>query len=367
MRPIRLGRGLAPIERKLAFQLKKPLLAVGADLKNTMALAFDDRVIISPHIGDLGSLRSAQVFEQLMTDLSALYGVKPEAIICDAHPAYHSSHWAKRQDLPIVPVYHHHAHASALAGEHGLEQKMMVFTWDGTGYGGDGTIWGGETLVGSPGHWQRAASFRPFSLLGGEKASREPWRCALSACWEQGLEWSDCGHDIALLKHAWQQNINCPRTSSVGRLFDAAAALIGLGQYSSYEGHVAMQMEAISRAGAEAIALPLTENSMATLISDWGPLLAFLMDNKIDAVERSSVFHASLVAVITAQAQAIRKKYNISTVGLSGGVFQNRLLTEQSLFELEQQGFDVYLHKDIPCGDGGISFGQIIEAGTTDR
>jgi len=106
---------------------------------------------------------------------------------------------------------------------------------------------------------------------------------------------------------------------------------------------------------------------MATLISDWGPLLAFLMDNKIDAVERSSVFHASLVAVITAQAQAIRKKYNISTVGLSGGVFQNRLLTEQSLFELEQQGFDVYLHKDIPCGDGGISFGQIIEAGTTDR
>jgi len=367
MRPIRLGRGLAPIERKLAFQLKKPLLAVGADLKNTVALAFDDRVVISPHVGDLGSLRSAQVFEQLITDLLALYGVSPELIVCDAHPAYHSSRWAKRHDLPIVPVYHHHAHASALAGEHDLDQKMMVFTWDGTGYGEDGTIWGGETLVGSPGHWQRAASFRPFSLLGGEKASREPWRCALSVCWEHGLEWYGCSHDVSLLKHAWQQNINCPRTSSVGRLFDAVAALIGIGQYSSYEGHVAMQMEAISTAGAEAISLPLTENSMGILISDWGPLVPFLMDNKVSVAERSSVFHASLVSAIITQAQAIRKKYNISTVGLSGGVFQNKLLAEQSLFELEQQGFEVYLHKDIPCGDGGISFGQIIEAGSIEK
>ena len=366
MRPIRVGRGVAPIERKLPFQLARPLLAVGADLKNTIALAFDNRVIISPHISDLGSLRSAQVFEQVIADFSVLYGVKPEAIVCDAHPGYHSSFWAKKQVLPVLPVYHHHAHASALAGEHNLDKQMMVFTWDGTGYGEDGTIWGGETLLGTAGAWKRVASFKPFSLLGAEKAGREPWRSAMSVCWEQDLDWSAEIDDIDLLRYAWKQGINCPRTSSVGRLFDAAAALIGIDHYSSYEGHAAMRLEAMGQASGQAIDLPLNTNSEDLLISDWGPLLPFLMDNKVSVTERSSVFHASLVAVIIAQAKAIRKKYNISTVGFSGGVFQNRLLTEQALIELKQQGFNVYLHKQIPSGDGGISFGQIIEGAKID-
>lgn len=366
MRSIRVGRGAAPIERKLPFRVNRPLLAVGADLKNTIALAFDNRVIISPHIGDLGSLRSGQVFEQLIIDMSSLYGVKPEVIVCDAHPGYHSSLWAKKQVLPVFPVYHHHAHASALAGEHALDTQMMVFTWDGTGYGEDGTIWGGETLIGTAGNWKRVASFKPFSLLGAEKAGREPWRSALSVCWEQGLDWSAWGNNIDLLRYAWEQGINCPRTSSVGRLFDAASALIGIDHYSSYEGHAAMRLEAVGQGGGQALDLPLNTNSEGLLISGWEPLLPFLMDNKISITERSSVFHASLVAAIIAQAQAIRKKYNLSTVGFSGGVFQNRLLTEQALYELKQLGFDVCLHKQIPSGDGGISFGQIIERAIID-
>ena len=362
-RPIRIGRGLAPIERKLPFRLKQPLPAVGADLKNTVALAFRDRVVISPHIGDLGSLRSSEVFDQVITDFSRLYGINPQVIVCDAHPDYHSSLWAKRQNLPVIPVYHHHAHASALAGEHNLEGPLLVFTWDGTGYGEDNTIWGGEALLGSPGHWQRVASFRPFYLPGGDKASREPWRCALSVCWEQGIDWPDCPRDIDLLRHAWDRRINCPLTSSIGRLFDAAAALIGIADTSTYEGHAAMRMEAMSEPGAKAIPLPITQNSTGILTSDWSPLLPFLMRKEVSAAERSSVFHASLAGAITTQAKAIREKYNITSIGLSGGVFQNRLLTEQALSGLGKLGFDVYLHKEIPCGDGGISFGQIIEGG----
>lgn len=363
-RPVRIGRGLAPIERKLPFWLEQPFLAVGADLKNTVALGFRDRVVISPHIGDLGSLRSSEVFERVITDFLRLYDISPQAIVCDAHPGYYSSRWAKSQGLPVIPVFHHHAHASALAGEHELNGQLLVFTWDGTGYGEDGSIWGGEALLGSPGCWQRVGSLRPFYLPGGDKASREPWRCALSVCWEQGIDWSDCPQGIELLRRAWEGRINCPVTSSVGRLFDAAAALIGVARYSTYEGHAAMRLEAMSTPSTEAITLPLSQNSAGVLVSDWGPLIPFLLSTGVSPAERSSVFHASLAATIVAQAKAIREQHGITRVGLSGGVFQNRLLSEQALSALEKLGFEVYLHEGIPSGDGGISFGQVIEAGS---
>ena len=363
-RPLRIGRGFAPIERKLPFHLEQPLLAVGADLKNTVALAFRDRVVISPHIGDLGTLRSAEVFEQVIADFKRLYDVSPQVIVCDAHPGYHSSRWARSQKLPILPVFHHHAHASALVGEHELEGQVLVFTWDGTGYGEDGTIWGGEALLGSPGNWRRVGSLRPFNLPGGDKASREPWRCALSLCWEQGIDWPSCPQNSDLLRQAWELRINCPVTSSVGRLFDAAAALIGIADYSSYEGHAAMRLEAMGTSGAEPITLPITKNADGVIISDWSALLPFLMDARLSFAERSSVFHASLAATISDQAKAVREQHGINRIGLSGGVFQNRLLTEQTLTTLEKFGFEIYLHENIPSGDGGISFGQIIETGS---
>ncbi len=361
-RPIRIGRGLAPIERNLPFPLKQPLLAVGADLKNTVALGFRDRIVISPHIGDLGSLRSLQVFEQLITDFQKLYDVIPQALVCDAHPGYHTSHWAKRQGLPIVPIFHHHAHASGLAGEHELTEQLLVFTWDGTGYGEDGTMWGGEALLGSPGCWRRVGSIKPFFLPGGDKASREPWRCALSVCWEQGMTWLDCPQDASLLRQVWERRINSPMTTSIGRLFDAAAALIGVADKASYEGHAAMRLEALGVAGAEAIFLPLSQNAAGVFISNWQPLLPHLMDKTLSPSERSSIFHASLAAMLANQAEVIRSAYGVSRVGLSGGVFQNRLLTEQAQCALEKLGFDVYLHDAIPSGDGGLSFGQLIEA-----
>ncbi len=360
-RPIRLGRGIAPLERTLPFQLQKPILALGADLKNTIALGFGNRVVISPHLGDLGSLRSSEVFERVIADLQRLYDVKPEMIVCDAHPAYHTSRWARKQQLPVLPVYHHHAHASALAGEHGIQETMLVFTWDGSGYGEDGTIWGGETLMGSPGCWRRVGSFRPFHLIGGDKAAREPWRVAMSLCLEQNLAWPDCPENPELLGQIWQRKLNCPLSSSAGRLFDAAASLIGIAHHSSYEGHAAMQLEALSHANSVRVTLPLIQDDSNLLISDWGPLLPLLMDKHISRAERASIFHASLAGAIADQAKALGNRYGINRIGLSGGVFQNRLLTEQAMMLLSNQGFDVYLHAEIPSGDGGISIGQLIE------
>ncbi len=361
-RPLRIGRGRAPIEHKLPFHFKNPLLAVGADLKNTVALGFQDRVVVSPHIGSLGSLRSEQVFEQLIADFQRLYDVGPQAIVCDAHPGYYSHQWAKHSQLPVVPVFHHHAHASALAGEHNLTESCLVFTWDGTGFGEDGSNWGGEALFGSPGNWQRVGSLHRFHLPGGDKASRQPWRCALALCWEIGLDWPACPEDSQLLKAAWERKINCPISSSAGRLFDAAAALTGIAQHASYEGQAAMQLEAVSRHTDEIIALPQAMNASEILITDWRPLIGFLKDDTRSPAERGSVFHASLAAAIVDQALFHREKYAVSKVGLSGGVFQNRLLTEQARDGLLKHGFTVYLHEQLPAGDGGISFGQLIEA-----
>jgi hydrogenase maturation protein HypF len=186
----------------------------------------------------------------------------------------------------------------------------------------------------------------------------------LSVCWEQGIAWPDCRQKSDLLRQAWERRINCPVTSSVGRLFDAAAALIGIVDYSSYEGHAAMRLEAMGTSGAEPITLPIAKNVDGVIISDWSPLLPFLMDARLSSAERSSVLHASLAATIADQAKAVREQHGINRIGLTGGVFQNRLLTEQTLTTLEKLGFEIYLHENIPSGDGGISFGQIIETGS---
>ena len=366
--PIRMGRGSAPLEFTLPFTLSSPLLAVGGQMKNTIALAWDNRVVISPHIGDLGSPRSQQVFEQTIADLGRLYGVTVKQCVCDAHPDYSASRWAEQSGFTVRKVFHHHAHASALAAEHKISEPILVFTWDGTGYGEDGTIWGGEGLFGTPGQWQRLSSFRPFRLPGGEKAGREPWRSALSLCWEQGEEWHECPAETGLLKQAWQKKINSPVSSSVGRLFDAAAALTGIVQYTDFEGHAPMWLEAASGELSETgIDLPLTRNAESLWLSDWSPLISMLQNKRLTIKARSICFHASLALALVKQAKQIRAEHGMFAVGLTGGVFQNRLLTEYATALLRAEGFSVYLPEHIPGNDAGISFGQIIEAGSEGR
>lgn len=361
-RLLRAGRGVAPLEFGLPFSLPQPLLAVGGHMKNSIALAWNNRAVISPHIGDLGSPRSLAVFEQVIAELCSLYQVSPQLIVCDAHPGYTSSKWADRHGLPTLRVLHHHAHASALAGEFFEVANWLVFTWDGAGYGADGTLWGGEALLGKPGAWRRAATLRSFHLPGGERAGREPWRSAAALCWEAGHDWSRADSDSALLHQAWQRRINAPASSAAGRLFDAAASLLGLVQESSFEGQGPMWLEAASSKTDEYVTLPLRQRDDDVWECDWAPLLVMLRDKNISVAQRGGMFHATLAHAALQQAQQLRERHGEFSVGLSGGVFQNRLLTEQLIALLEADGFTVCLARHAPYNDGGISYGQLVEA-----
>jgi hydrogenase maturation protein HypF len=360
-RPIRLGRGSAPLELALPLRLSRPIIAVGGNMKNCVALAWDQRVVLSPHIGDLEAPRSLAVFEQVIADLQQLYKVQAEAVVCDAHPGYTSTRWAQRSRLPVTAVLHHHAHASAVAGEFPEISRWLAFTWDGVGYGVDGTLWGGEAFLGEPGQWIRAASMRPFFLPGGEKAAREPWRSALALCWEAGIEWPACPEDERLLYAAWRKRVNAPQTTAVGRLFDAAAALTGLNHRSSFEGQGPMYLEAACTHDIPPVPLPLTCNKDGLWETDWAPLLPRLLDTSTPASERAAGFHASLAHALVAQAQEMRDIHGEFAVALSGGVFQNRVLTEQVFELLAQAGFAVRFGERIPCNDAGIGYGQVIE------
>jgi hydrogenase maturation protein HypF len=361
-RVIRLGRGIAPLERELPATLDVPTLAVGGHMKVTVALAWDDRVVISPHLGDLGSPRSMAVFARLIADLQNLYAVNCRQIVSDLHPGYASSRWAQQQGLPVLRVQHHEAHASALAGEHQDISQWLVFTWDGVGYGHDGQFWGGEALAGRPGCWNRLASFRPFRVVGGDRAGREPWRSAAALLWAEGVEWRPPVEGVAIAREAWDKDIGVFTTSAVGRLFDAAAALVLDRQCASFEGQGPMELEHVSSGAAAPVGLPLLPDGHGVLRSDWAPLLPILMDERRSRAERAHVFHASMAQALADQAVLIHQRQPFQAIGLSGGVFQNRRLTELVLDRLQLAGFDCRLHRDIPANDGGLCFGQVMEA-----
>ena len=361
-RLLRAGRGIAPLEYDLPFSFPQPILAAGGHMKNAIALGWENRMILSPHIGDLDTPRSIGVFEQTISDLQNLYGVTAKSVVCDAHPGYASTRWAAQQLLPLQRVYHHHAHASALAFEHSLEKTWLTFIWDGVGLGMDGTLWGGEALHGSPGRWQRAATFKPFRLPGGERASREPWRSAAALCWEAGLDWHSDMRDAVLLKSAWRHGLNAPVTTSAGRLFDAAASLLGLCDTASFEGQGPMLLEAAARGSIDAIYLPLHEDANRLLIADWTPLLHALRRDEIPVAQRAMQFHLSLAQSIVEQTKRVHVSRPFDVVGLTGGVFQNKLLAEFACRELSSAGFSVHLPEQAPCNDGGLALGQLIEA-----
>ena len=214
--PIRIGRGCAPRELTLPWRQSQPTLAVGGHMKGTVALSWDDRVVVSPHIGEMDSPRSLDVFAQVAADLQALYGVQAERIVCDAHPGYTTHRWARTQGVPVIEAWHHEAHASAVAAEFPRAGEWLVFAWDGVGLGRDGTLWGGEAFLGRPGSWQRFASLRPFRLPGGDKAGREPWRSAAALHWECGTHWNATPDPDSLARAAWRQHVNCPSTSAAG-------------------------------------------------------------------------------------------------------------------------------------------------------
>jgi hydrogenase maturation protein HypF len=377
---LRRARGYAPLGIRMSRQVA-PVLAVGGHLKNTVAIGVGQDVFLSQHIGDLETLEARHAFERAIDDLCRLYSFKPDAVVCDLHPDYASTHWAEKAGLPIIRVQHHQAHVAACAAENNVEAPYLGISWDGTGYGLDGAIWGGEFFRVENGSYERVAHLRAFNLPGGDAAVREGWRSAASLLHElerQGIpglatparpgappderpkngvahvspKLRDMGVRHSGVQQMLEHRINLASTTSVGRLFDAVASITGLAQQNRFEGQAAMLLE-------NEIGSLRTEEAYPLDGGDWAPLMSEVLGDQRDGVPVPRIaakFHNALVSWIVEVAHRVALKHIV----LSGGVFQNRYLTERAASVLESRGFAVHTHRRVPPNDGGIALGQVV-------
>ncbi len=366
---LRCARGYAPLSLAVS-SVTAPELAVGGHQKNAVAVAAGRQIILGPHIGDLDQGETRAAFARAVEGLRALYEVTPDTVACDEHPDFFSTRFAEGLGPKVRRVPHHLAHVLAGMVDNCIEEPLLGVAWDGTGYGGDGTVWGGEFLVVDKPRYRRAAHLLPFRLPGGEAAAREPRRAAFGALYAtygtEAPEMTDL-HPVAafapterqLLATMLDRGLNSPWTSSAGRLFDAVAAILGLQQKSSFEGEAAMAVEfAADRAtNAATLVAPSIRNKAAPLVIDWRPTLAAMVNASragVSAKDLAAAFHEALVDSIVTIAQHLR----IGRVLLTGGCFQNARLTERALAKLRLAGFDPYWHHRIPPNDGGLAIGQ---------
>lgn len=366
---LRRGRGYAPLPVPAAAG--KTVLALGAHLKNTVALACGPSVFISQHIGDLESREAEAAFKRSVSDLPLLYETTPDIIAADMHPDYVSSRYAHGLGGDRVEVQHHHAHVASCIAEHNLDGDVLGISWDGTGYGLDGTIWGGEFLLVNRGGATRVATLRQFPLPGGDAAAREPRRAAVGLLHAladdpgvASLRNRFSETEYRLILQMLVKHINSPLTSSVGRLFDAVASLMGLRDKVRFEGQAAMELE-FAIAGAEtdasyAFAVDPGRKEGVTIL-DWAPTIKELWADVMKQRGRDIIaarFHNTLAEMMMAVAKLVR----VDNVVLTGGCFQNAYLTERAVRRLQQEGFRPYWHQRVPPNDGGIALGQALVA-----
>lgn len=373
--PLRRSRGYAPFPVKMPWAAP-PLLATGGELKNTFCLIHDDYAFLSPHIGDMENYETFCSFAEGVGHMERLFRVWPEALVCDSHPDYMASRYAReraaREGLPLVEVQHHHAHVAAGMAEHGLsgERPVIGVAFDGTGYGDDGAIWGGEFLIADYTGYKRAAHLRYVPLPGGDLAVREPWRMALAHLRAAGLPWTDDldpvsfgrergDHHLAALDHQIEHILNAPATSSMGRLFDAAAALAGVRMTVNYEAQAAIEFEAlVDEAETGAYSLDYAND-----LIDPAPVWAALLKDRSESIDTSRIaarFHNGVAHLVHDVCHHLRDEHGLNEVVLSGGVWQNITLLRRTLALLEQEQFIVYTHRLVPANDGGLALGQAI-------
>ncbi|MFO1501379.1 MAG: carbamoyltransferase HypF [Verrucomicrobiota bacterium] len=405
---LRRARGYAPLPVSLpelpsgatsASAPRPTVLATGGHLKNCIGLAIGQDVFVSQHIGDLETLQAYAAFQRVTEDFQSFYGVRPDLVAADAHPDYLSTRYALDMAKPVVRVQHHYAHVLACLAEHRLtEDEILGVAWDGTGYGTDGSIWGGEFLTLTPAAFRRVAHWRTFRLPGGEWAAREPRRAALGLLYEMegagALRRSQLAPvrsfsapELRNVLRMLQSHLNAPLTSSVGRLFDGVASLLGMRQKTSYEGQAAMELEfALDQFDTQAhypTGLKTTVRSRANAVSatepeasgdvgpepwvlDWQPIVQGLLDDMEKGLPPGMIslkVHLSLVEAIVQVAQKAGKPH----VVLSGGCFQNKFLVERALARLNEAGFHAHFPRLVPPNDGGIALGQVLAARRTLR
>lgn len=369
---LRRSRALAPAPLSLHYDAGATL-AVGGALKNTICLTRNKHYFFSQHIGDLKHLESVDHFTSVIDHLQHLLQISPDLVVHDLHPDYPSTLYAQKRGLPSIAVQHHHAHAVACMVENSLTEQTIAVVLDGTGYGPDQTIWGGEILVADYAHFERAAHFSKIPLPGGEQAIQNPWRTALgylSTLPEANHLQSNLGimqrhQDAApIIAQMIERRINTPLTSSCGRLFDCVAALLDLRDSITFEGQAAMELESLALS-LPANAYPFEIKSLPQQpleISFNRTVLTILEELRTgtDKREISSRFHQTIAQAITEACSQIRDQRNIYTVALSGGVFQNRILLHLLQNNLREHGFSVFFHKELPTSDGGIALGQAV-------
>lgn len=379
--PIRRSRGYAPLPIALPFEVN-PTLAVGADLKNTCALAKGRYAWVSQHIGDMDDLSTLDTLTRTEGHLELLTGVQPEILVADLHPGYRSSRWAHghADGRPVRTVQHHHAHIASVMGEHGLgvDEKVIGFAFDGTGYGTDGAVWGGEVLVVGYGSFCRVAHLRYVPLAGGDASILRPYRMALAHLYAAGVPWDErlppvraCpAGERSVLAHQFDTGFGCVPTSSMGRLFDAVASLAGVRELADYEAQAAIELESLALsapapvASAPRYAFDIKElGSDEPVIADPGPVISAVASDVLAGKPISLValrFHSAVSDLIANLAEHCRERTGLERVALGGGVFQNALLLDKAQHALTGRGFTVLRPRLLPPNDGGIALGQIL-------
>ncbi|MGB8098841.1 MAG: carbamoyltransferase HypF [Terracidiphilus sp.] len=378
---LRRARGYVPLGIGLPFDAP-PLLAVGGHLKNAFALARGRFVFQSQHLGDLENLTGLDFFTESLAHLIRTFEIEPQAVVHDLHPGYLSTSWAKQwaaeHNLPTIAVQHHHAHIAACMAEHNLEGPVIGLSLDGTGYGTDGRIWGGEVLIASLDKFDRFAHLDYVPMPGGDAAVREPWRMAFAHLLAAGLSADEAtkitgcsAQEARLVTRMIERNLNSPLTSSLGRLFDAVAAVVLSRRTVDYEAQAAIELEgaavdAPDDAPAYEMALIAGNSSKSEpSIIDMAPLWRELIRDLQSGVGQPRIaarFHAAIAQIFVRAAVAARDATGINTVAMSGGVMHNRRLTRLLRTQLESEGFEVRQHRQVSPGDGGLSYGQAVVA-----
>jgi hydrogenase maturation protein HypF len=381
--PLRRSRGYAPRPVALPGACACPILAVGGQLKATFALGRDRQAFLSHHMGDLDHYDAYQAFVKDVALYQELFAIRPQLIAHDAHPDYVSTGYARQraaqEGSKLLAVQHHHAHLASCMAENGLDEPVIGITFDGTGYGPDGAVWGGEFLIGDYRQFRRAAHLRYVGMPGGEQAIREPWRMAVAHLADARassplLRARVLPERMRMVEQMVDRNVNAPRTSSAGRLFDAVAVLCGVRDRVSYEGQAAVELEwlatGVSADGTYSFELSEPAAADAPIIVDTRPLIdavAQEVNRGISAAVIARRFHAALADMIAHVCGRLRDSTRVNVVALSGGVFLNALLTSDVSLRLRDDGFSVYRHRLVPPNDGGLSLGQLAIAARHSR
>jgi hydrogenase maturation protein HypF len=378
--PVRRSRGYAPRPVKLPFDCPRPTLAVGGQFKATFALARGRLGFLSHHLGDLDDYDAYQAFERDTRLYEQLFEIRPQWVVHDLHPDYASTRYALSRGgdeaVTTVAVQHHHAHVASCMAENNLSGDVIGIAFDGTGYGTDGTIWGGEFLVANYRQFRRAAHLRRVALPGGDKAALEPWRSAASYLIDAGLDLGQLESVVSTVSlrtvgHMIARRVNSPLSSSMGRLFDAVAAISGIRSRVTFEGQAAMALEWLATParidGSYPFVLqpPTPADAGQPYEIDTRPLIVDLARDVGLGVHVRRVarrFQSTLVEIIAATCARIRTETNLNRVALSGGVFMNMLLTREATQRLKADGFRVFRHRLVPPNDGGLSLGQVAVA-----